>query len=65
MSEVTTIPITKTTRDKIREFARKSESWEDVLNRLYSTALSVQAAQVFFSDDAMSGKELLRRIEKW
>lgn len=65
MSEITTIPITKSTRDKLRDFAKKSESWEDVLNRLYDTAQSVQAAQIFFSDNSMSGEELLRRIEKW
>ena len=62
---ITTIPIQKNTRDKLRDFARKSESWDSLLNRLYETAVSVDDAKVFFSKDSLSGEEVLKRIEEW
>ena len=62
---LTTIPLQKNTRDKLREFAKKSESWDDLLNRLYDNAVSVNAAKVFFSKDALTKKEALKRIEEW
>ena len=62
---LTTIPIKKNTRDKLREFAKKSESWDDLLNRLYDNAVSVNAANIFFSKDALTKEEALKRIEEW
>ena len=62
---LTTIPIQKDTRDKLKDFAKKSESWNDLLNRLYDNAISSQNAEIFFSTKSFSSKELLKRIEKW
>ena len=62
---LTTIPIQKDTRDKLKDFARKSESWNDLLNRLYDNAISSQNAEIFFSAKSFSSEELLKRIEKW
>jgi hypothetical protein len=62
---LTTIPIQSETRNKLREFAKKSESWDKLLNRLYSTAISVDNANVFFSKDSISGEEALKRIDQW
>lgn len=62
---LTTIPVQKATRDKLKAFARKSESWNDVIERLYENAVATQNAQVFFSANTLSGKELLECIEQW
>ena len=62
---LTTIPIQTETRNKLREFAKKSESWDELINRLHDNAISVNNAQVFFSKDAISGEELLKRIDEW
>ena len=62
---LTTIPIQKNTRNKLREFAKKSESWDDLLNRLYDNAVSVNAAEIFFSKDTLTKEEALKRIEEW
>ncbi len=62
---LTTIPIQSETRDKLREFAKKSESWNDLLNRLYDNAVNTLNAEVFLSEDSITGEELLKDIEKW
>ena len=62
---LTTIPIQKSTRDKLKEFASKSESWDDLLNRLYQNAAEVNTAQVFFSPDSLSVEEAIEEIERW
>jgi|AntRauTorckE6833_2_1112554.scaffolds.fasta_scaffold89902_2 hypothetical protein len=62
---LTTIPLEKSTRDKLKEFANKSESWNDLLERLYETARQTQQAQAFFSQETLSTQELLERIDTW
>lgn len=62
---LTTIPIQKTTRDKLKDFAKKSESWNDVIERLYNNAIETQQAQILFSKDSLSKEELIKRIEQW
>lgn len=34
MADITTIPLTKTTRDRLRAMGRKGESYDTLLNRL-------------------------------
>jgi hypothetical protein len=62
---LTTIPIEKATRDKLRTIAQKSESWDAVLNRLYDLEITTQNAQIFLSADTLSLDEALVEIEKW
>ncbi len=62
---LTTIPLQKDTRDRLRRIANKSESWDDVLNRLYKHEITRMNAQVFFSADTLSLDEALEEIEKW
>ena len=62
---LTTIPIQKQTRDKLKDFASKSESWDDLILRMYENAVASQNAQVFFSAKSLSADELLKRIDKW
>lgn len=61
----TTITFQTATRDKLRNFARKNESWNDLLKRLYESAVTTQNAQVFFSEESYTSDELLERIERW
>jgi len=49
----------------LRRIANKSESWDDVLNRLYKHEITRMNAQVFFSADTLSLDEALEEIEKW
>jgi len=65
MSDITTIPIKKETRQKLSEFANKSETWNDVINRLYENAMSVNAANIFFSGDSISIDEFKQEMKKW
>lgn len=62
---LTTIPVEKETRNKLREFAKKSESWDDLMNRLYENAVNTQNARIFFSSKTLTADELLERIERW
>ncbi|MFP4567503.1 MAG: hypothetical protein ACLFN8_01020 [Candidatus Woesearchaeota archaeon] len=62
---LTTIPVQQETRDKLRQIANKSESWDAVLNRLYNHEITRLNAQVFFSSDTLSLDEALKEIEKW
>ena len=62
---LTTIPLQRKTRDRLRQIANKSESWDTVLNRLFEHEMTRQNAQVFFSADTLSLDEALKEIEKW
>jgi len=62
---LTTIPLQQETRNKLREIANKSESWDAILNRLYEHEVTRMNAQVFFSADTLSMKEALEEIDKW
>lgn len=62
---LTTIPLQQNTRDRLRQIANKSESWDAILNRLYEQEISIRNAQVFFSADALSLNEALEEINKW
>jgi len=62
---LTTIPLQQETRNKLREIAKKSESWDAILNRLYEHEVARRNAEVFFSADTLSMKEALEEINKW
>ena len=62
---LTTIPLQQETRDRLRQIANKSESWDDVLNRLYKQEIARMNAQVFFGADTLSLDEALKEIDKW
>jgi len=34
IKDKTTIPLKKTTRDRIKDFGKKGESWDDLVNRI-------------------------------
>jgi len=62
---LTTIPLQKETRNKLRTIATKAESWDAVLNRLYENEITRRNAQIFFSADTLSYEEALEEIDKW
>jgi len=62
---LTTIPLQQETRNKLREIANKSESWDAILNRLYTHEITRMNAQVFFGADTVSVEEALKEIKKW
>ena len=42
MGEITTIPLKKTTRDKLKTFGRKGETYDDVIHKLLQLAEQVE-----------------------
>lgn len=62
---LTTIPLEKETRNRLRQIANKSESWDQMLNRLLENEITRMNAQAFFSADTLSLDEALEEIEKW
>jgi len=59
---MTTIPIQKKTRDLLKSFASKSETWDSLLNRLYQNAVTTQHAASFLDKDSVSIEEACRMI---
>ena len=49
--DVTTIQLSKETRDKIKSFGIKGESYEDILNRIYSLAINAQLREFLMSNE--------------
>lgn len=62
---LTTIPLQQQTRDRLRQIANKSESWDAVLNRLYEHEITRMNTQVFLSADTLSLDEALKEIDSW
>lgn len=62
---LTTIPLQQETRNKLKEIANKSESWDAILNRLYTHEITRMNAQVFFGADTVSIEEAIKEIETW
>ncbi|MFT4309418.1 MAG: antitoxin VapB family protein [Candidatus Woesearchaeota archaeon] len=64
-SGITTIPIKKETRNKLRKIASKSESWNDVIDRLYENTLIMNATRIFFEQESLSYNEAVEEIRRW
>jgi len=61
---LTTIPLQQETRNKLRQIANKSESWDTLLNRLYKMSIEKQTQNIFFSKDSLTVEEAIEYIEK-
>jgi predicted CopG family antitoxin len=60
----TTISISIQTRNKIREFGFKGETYDDIINRLYESACKKQLYDILMDDsDTISLEELREKIE--
>ena len=49
--EITTIQLSKETRDKICSFGVKGESYDEILKRIYSFAVKEQLSNFLMSDE--------------
>lgn len=50
VTDLTTIPLVKPTRDRLRVFGRKGESWDSLLNRLMDEVEHHRARIVTFEE---------------
>ena len=49
--EITTIQLSKETKEKISSFGTKGESYDDILKRIYSIAVKEQLRDFLMSDE--------------
>ena len=49
--DITTIQLSKETKDKISSFGVKGESYDDILKRIYSLAVKEQLRNFLMSDE--------------
>ncbi len=65
--EITTIQLSKETKDKISSFGLKGESYEDIIKRIYSLALKEQLKEFLMSDEGFVPiEEAIKEAEqKW
>lgn len=65
--EITTIQLSKETRNKISSFGSKSESYEDIIKRIYSLAVKEQLREFLLSSEGTISIEEARKElnKKW
>ena len=65
--KTTTIAITEEIRDKIKEFGSKGETYTDILEKLYQSAVERQLHDLLFNEENTSTVEsaLIRAKKKW
>ena len=65
--EITTIQLTKETKEKISSFGTKGESYDKILKRIYDLAVKEQLREFLMSDKGyIPVKEALQRAKaKW
>lgn len=51
MENITTIQLSKETKEKIASFGLKGESYDEILKRIYSLAVKEQLKQFLMSDE--------------
>jgi len=61
----TTISISKETREKIKEFGQKGETYDDILERLYASAKERQLQDLLFDEtNTLTIKQAKKRLAK-
>jgi len=65
--EITTIQLSRETKDKISSFGMKGESYDDILNRIYAFAVKEQLRIFLMSDEGFISIEEARKElnKKW
>jgi len=51
--EISTIQLSKETKKKISSFGAKGDSYDDILNRIYSMAVKEQLREFLMSDEGL------------
>ena len=59
--EISTIQLSKETKKKISSFGVKGESYNDIINRIYSLALKEQLKEFLMSDEGYISIEDARK----
>jgi hypothetical protein len=63
--EITTIQLSKETRDKIASFGLKGESYDEILKRIYSMAVKEQLKEFLMSEEGFIPiEEAIKEVEK-
>lgn len=63
--EITTIQLSKETKDKISSFGTKGESYDDILRRIYVLAVKEQLREFLLSSDGtISIEEARKELDK-
>lgn len=63
--EITTIQLSKETKDKISSFGVKGESYDDILKRIFSLAVKEQLKEFLMSDEGyISIEEARKELDK-
>lgn len=65
--EITTIQLSRETKDKLSSFGTKGESYDDILRRVYSLAVKEQLRQFLLSSEGTISIEEARKElnKKW
>jgi len=65
--EISTIQLSKETKKKISSFGTKGDSYDDILNRIYSIAVKEQLREFLMSDEGCISIEDARKEvdKKW
>jgi len=63
--EITTIQLTKETKEKIASFGNKGESYDKILRKLYDVAVKTQLREFLMSsEDTISLDDFEKEIDK-
>ena len=63
--DVTTIQLSRETKDKISSFGRKGENYDNILRRIYSLAVKEQLREFLLSsDNTISLEEARKELNK-
>ncbi len=63
--DITTIQLSKETKDKISSFGIKGESYDDILKKIYSLAVKEQLREFLLSsENTVSIEEARKEVEK-
>ncbi len=63
--KITTIQLSKETKDKLSSFGAKGESYEEILKRIYSIAVKEQLREFLLSSkDTISVEEARKELDK-
>lgn len=63
--EITTIQLSKETKEKISSFGTKGESYDDIIRRIYALAVKEQLRNFLMSDEGyISIEEARKELDK-
>lgn len=60
----TTIQINEDTKKKIQSFGNKGETYNEIINKIYSLAVKEQLREFLYSDNAIPIDEAIARAKK-